>query len=139
MTSSETWTAVVPGTAPTAEVTRSVISARIGQPATVSHTVTETEPSSVMSTDLTMPSSVIGRWISGSSTPARAAVTCSSVGGAAAGTGSTLRGAGQGQLEGGPAGPWGAAGSAADPRAVASGDLAAVPGRHLAHQGQPES
>ena len=54
---------------------------RSGHPATVSHTSTSTAPSAAMSTFLTMPSSVMGRWISGSCTPSSALVTCSALGG----------------------------------------------------------
>jgi len=72
MTSNCTDTPVTPGTLLTAAVTRSTISVRMGHPLTVSSTVTATRPSAAMSTDATMPNSVIGRRISGSSTPARA-------------------------------------------------------------------
>src|SRR5947207_7010871 len=41
---------------------------------------TSTVPSSATDTDFTMPRSVIGRWISGSDTVARAALTASSAG-----------------------------------------------------------
>ena len=77
ITSSVTSTPATPGTAPTAVVTRSVIVSRIGQPPTVSRTVTATRLSSVTVTPATMPSSVTGRRISGSSTVARAALTWS--------------------------------------------------------------
>src|SRR3954464_6631884 len=79
MTSSTTETAVTPGTADTAWVTRLVIVSRMGQPATVRYTSTRTAPSAIW-TSLTMPSSVSGRLISGSWTVARAAVTASSAG-----------------------------------------------------------
>ncbi len=52
----------------------------IGQPATVSSTVTATAPSSPIETSLTMPSSVMGRRISGSFTVASAALIGSSSG-----------------------------------------------------------
>src|SRR5215471_11116821 len=81
ITSSVTATPDTPGTAATAAVTSRVMVSRSGQPATVRYTSTLTWPSGAMSTLLTMPSSVIGRRISGSLTPARAAVTCSVVGG----------------------------------------------------------
>ena len=71
-------TPVTPSTAPTAVVTSRLIVSLRGQPATVSSTVTRTSPSSEMSTDSTMPSSVMGRLISGSLTVARAALTRSS-------------------------------------------------------------
>ena len=71
-------TAVTPATAPTAVVTSRLIVSLRGQPATVSSTVTRTRPSSAMSTESTMPRSVIGRLISGSLTVARAALTRSS-------------------------------------------------------------
>src|SRR4051812_23587692 len=80
MTSSTTETAVTPGTADTAWVTRLVIVSRMGQPATVRYTSTRTAPSAAIWTSLTMPSSVSGRLISGSWTVARAAVTASSAG-----------------------------------------------------------
>src|SRR3954469_16533193 len=79
MTSSSTRTAVTPGTRETASVTRLVIVSRIGQPATVRNTPISATPSTT-TTLLTIPSSVIGRWISGSSTVASAACTaCSTV------------------------------------------------------------
>ncbi len=68
ITSSSTWTEPTPSTADTAEVTRCVIVSRIGQPRTVRYTSTVTAPSEPMDTLLTMPRSVIGRRISGSST-----------------------------------------------------------------------
>ena len=80
ITSSWTRTADTPGSLPTAAVTSRVILSRSGQPATVSHTSTSTTPSAAMSMFLTMPSSVIGRWISGSCTPSSARVTCSALG-----------------------------------------------------------
>src|SRR5690242_1528096 len=52
---------------------------RMGQPETVRYTVTATAPSAPISTDLTIPSSVMGRWISGSFTVASASRTASSV------------------------------------------------------------
>src|SRR5215470_1210164 len=70
-----------PGTADTAAVTSLVIVSRSGQAATVRYTSTRTLPSGPTATLFTMPRSVIGRRISGSWTPARAAVTCSAVGG----------------------------------------------------------
>src|SRR6266545_5007713 len=81
ITSSSTRTAATPGSSLTAPVTARVMVSRIGQPATVSHTSTRIVPSSPTCTFLTMPSSVIGRWISGSLTPDSAWVTCSTVGG----------------------------------------------------------
>src|SRR5690349_4350042 len=51
-----------------------------GHPATVRSTWTATEPSSATSTVSTIPSSVIGRLISGSLTVARASITCCCVG-----------------------------------------------------------
>src|SRR6266566_2519592 len=81
ITSSWTRTEDTPGSLPTAPVTSRVIFSRSGHPATVSHTSTSTAPSAAMSMFLTMPSSVIGRWISGSCTPSSAWVTCSALGG----------------------------------------------------------
>src|SRR5215471_1340880 len=81
ITSSVTVTPDTPGTAATAAVTSRVMVSRSGQPATVRYTSTLTWPSGAMSTLMTMPRSVIGRRISGSLTPARAAVTCSLLGG----------------------------------------------------------
>src|SRR5919112_4560402 len=79
MTSSSTRTAVIPGTRETASVTRLVIVSRMGQPATVRYTPTSATPPDT-TTLLTMPSSVIGRLISGSSTVASAVWTaCSTV------------------------------------------------------------
>ncbi len=69
---------MTPSTAPTAVVTSRVMVSLSGQPATVSSTVTRTNPSSEMSTESTMPRSVMGRLISGSLTVARAALTRSS-------------------------------------------------------------
>src|SRR4051812_48702585 len=80
ITSRATETLVTPSTLPTAAVTSRVIVSRIGHPATVRYTPTVTRPSAAMSTDFTMPRSVIGRRISGSLTVASAALTCSSVG-----------------------------------------------------------
>src|SRR4051794_7143170 len=51
----------------------------MGQPETVRYTVTATAPSAPISTDLTIPSSVMGRLISGSFTVASASRTASSV------------------------------------------------------------
>ena len=59
-------------------MTRVVIVSRIGQPATVRYTPMSATPSTT-TTLLTMPSSVIGRWISGSSTVASAACTACSI------------------------------------------------------------
>ena len=81
ITSRCTSTPATPGTAATAAVTSLVMVSRSGQPATVRYTSTRTLPPAPTSTLFTMPSSVMGRWISGSLTPARAAVTCSAVGG----------------------------------------------------------
>src|ERR1700728_2341753 len=81
ITSSSTRTRDTPASLLTAAVTSRVMVSRSGQPATVSQTSTRTVPSRPTSTFLTMPSSVIGRWISGSLTLARAWVTCSVVGG----------------------------------------------------------
>src|ERR687894_266510 len=53
---------------------------RIGQPATVNHTATPTVPSPATVTSLTMPSSVIGRLISGSCTPSSTVRTASTDG-----------------------------------------------------------
>src|SRR5215472_18711522 len=80
ITSSSTWTPETPGSAVTASVTLEVMVSRIGQPATVRYTPTCTRPPVPTDTDFTMPSSVIGRPISGSLTPASADVTCSAVG-----------------------------------------------------------
>src|SRR5260221_2709685 len=82
ITSSSTRTRDTPSSLLTAAVTSRVIASRIGQPATVSQTSTRTVPSPATSMFLTMPSSVIGRWISGSLTPASARLTSSVVGGA---------------------------------------------------------
>src|SRR6266550_668667 len=81
ITSRSTATPVTPGTAATAAVTSRVMVSRSGQPATVRYTSTLTRPSGAMATFLTMPSSVIGRRISGSLTRASASLTCSVVGG----------------------------------------------------------
>src|SRR3954449_7361310 len=79
ITSSSTRTDVIPGTRETAAVTRLVIISRIGQPTTVRYTPMSATPSTT-TTLLTIPSSVIGRLISGSSTVASAACTaCSTV------------------------------------------------------------
>src|SRR5262249_15427712 len=85
ITSRCTATPVTPGTADTAAVTSLVMVSRSGQAATVRYTSTRTLPPGPTSTLFTMPSSVIGRRISGSLTPASAAVTCSVVGGETAG------------------------------------------------------
>src|SRR5687767_3342563 len=69
-----------PGTLVTAAVTSRLMVSLSGQPATVSSTWTATEPSSATSTVSTIPSSVIGRLISGSLTVARASITCCCVG-----------------------------------------------------------
>jgi hypothetical protein len=85
ITSRSTRTEVTPGSLLTAAVTSLVMVSRSGHPATVSHTATSTAPSPAMSTFLTMPSSVMGRRISGSSTPSSARVTCSALGGSTVG------------------------------------------------------
>ena len=72
-------TSVTPSTWRTAALTSRVMVSFIGQPATVSSTVRVTLPPSTV-TDSTMPSSVIGRLISGSMTVARTALTCSTEG-----------------------------------------------------------
>ena len=71
---------MTPATAVTAAVTSRLMVSLRGHPATVSSTWTETAPSSATSTESTMPSSVMGRLISGSLTPARASMTCCCVG-----------------------------------------------------------
>src|SRR6185437_1359477 len=81
ITSSWTRTEDTPGSLPTAAVTSRVMVSRSGHPATVRYTSTSTAPSAPTSTFLTMPSSVMGRWISGSCTPSSARVTCSALGG----------------------------------------------------------
>src|SRR6266567_4027551 len=81
ITSSWTRTEDTPGSLPTAPVTSRVILSRSGHPATVRYTSTSTAPSAATSMFLTMPSSVIGRLISGSCTPSSAWVTCSALGG----------------------------------------------------------
>src|SRR6478609_8576335 len=73
-------TPVTPGTFVTAAVTSRLMVSLSGHPATVSSTWTATEPSSATSTVSTIPSSVIGRLISGSLTVARASITCCCVG-----------------------------------------------------------
>ena len=80
ITSRSTRTCVTPARLPTAACTFDVIVSRSGQPETVSQTSTRTAPPGPTSTFLTMPSSVIGRWISGSWTPASAVITCSVLG-----------------------------------------------------------
>ena len=77
ITPSVSSTSVTPGTARTAALTSRLIVSLSGQPATVRSTVTRTTPGPSMSTDSTIPSSVIGRLISGSLTVPRAAWTCS--------------------------------------------------------------
>src|ERR1700759_3219794 len=81
ITSSWTRTVETPGSLPTAVVTSRVMVSRSGHPATVRYTSTSTAPSAPMLTFLTMPRSVMGRWISGSCTPSSAWVTCSALGG----------------------------------------------------------
>src|SRR5579859_713888 len=81
ITSSPTCTRATPSILLTAAVTSRVMVSRIGHPATVSQTSTLTAPSGPTSTSLTMPRSVIGRWISGSCTPSRARMICSVLGG----------------------------------------------------------
>ena len=73
ITSSSTCTRVTPSSLPTAAVTSRVMVSRSGQPATVSQTSTRTVPSGRISVFLTMPRSVIGRWISGSCDPVQRA------------------------------------------------------------------
>src|SRR4051794_29587211 len=80
MTSSETDTELTPGTRSTAAVTSRVMRSRKGQPCVVSRMPTVTWPPSATSTEATMPRSVMGRWISGSLTVARAARMSSFVG-----------------------------------------------------------
>src|SRR5215213_5870549 len=80
MTPKATETPVTPGRALTAAVTSEVSRSRIGQPTTVSRSRTSTWPASEIRIPSTMPSSVIGLWISGSFTFARAARTCSTPG-----------------------------------------------------------
>src|SRR6266702_8583227 len=89
ITSSCTRTEDTPGSLPTAAVTSRVMVSRSGQPATVRYTSTSTAPSAPTLTFLTMPSSVMGRWISGSCTPSSAWVTCSALGGPWGGSGGT--------------------------------------------------
>ena len=64
---------VTPSTLETSAVTSRMMVSFMGQPETVSSTVTATRPVSSMSMFSTMPSSVIGRLISGSLTRASAA------------------------------------------------------------------
>src|SRR6478672_11382004 len=73
-------TEVTPSTPVTAAVTSRLIVSLRGHPATVRSTWTATDPSSATSTESTIPSSVIGRLISGSLTVARASITCCCVG-----------------------------------------------------------
>jgi hypothetical protein len=80
MTPRCTLTSVTPSTPPTSRRVSSVIVSFRGQPATVSRTPTLTAPDSLISTDSTMPRSVIERWSSGSMTRPRASRTASSVG-----------------------------------------------------------
>ena len=68
ITPSSTAISRTPSTARRAVVTRVVISERIGQPETVRSTRTATSPPSVTWMSSTMPRSVMGRRISGSST-----------------------------------------------------------------------
>jgi hypothetical protein len=68
-----TSTPVTPGMGETAAVTSLVMRSRRGQPAMVSSTSTITTPDGSTVTSLTMSSSVIGLWISGSITCPRAA------------------------------------------------------------------
>ena len=81
ITSRSTVTPDTPGTAATAAVTSRVMVSRSGHPETVRYTSTRTLPSAATLTLFTMPSSVIGRRISGSLTRASASVTCSVLGG----------------------------------------------------------
>jgi hypothetical protein len=71
-------TPVTPGTAPTARVMSDRSLSLSGQPATVSSSSTRTVPSAPSTAERTMPRSVIGRRISGSSTVASAAWIASS-------------------------------------------------------------
>src|SRR3954471_24286851 len=80
ITSSETATELTPSTRSTAAVTSRVMRSRNGQPCVVSRMPTVTLPPSAMSTEATMPRSVMGRWISGSLTVASAARTASYMG-----------------------------------------------------------
>src|SRR3954462_6065399 len=80
ITPSSRLTPVTPGTFSSAAVTSRVMVSFNGQPATVSRTFTETAPDASTSTDSTIPSSVIGRRISGSLTVASAALICSRAG-----------------------------------------------------------
>ena len=68
---------MTPGTARTAALTSLVMVSFIGQPDTVSRTVTRTTPGPSTSTDSTIPRSVMGRLISGSITVPRAVETWS--------------------------------------------------------------
>ena len=79
ITSSSTVTSVTPGTVATAARTRSTMVSCIGHDETVRYTPTVTAPVAVISTDFTIPTSVMGRRISGSCTVARAACTASVV------------------------------------------------------------
>src|SRR5215469_3408988 len=90
ITSSSTCTRVTPSSLPTAAVTSLVMVSRSGQPATVSQTSSRTVPAGRISVFLTMPRSVIGRWISGSLTPSSARMTCSALGGDECPTGAVL-------------------------------------------------
>ena len=91
MTPSSTRTSRTPGSALTASVTRLVISARMGQPATVSATSTSTTPRGETRTSPTMSNSTMLRCSSGSSTPSRASRICSFVGTFEPGTGDLQR------------------------------------------------
>src|SRR6478735_11039878 len=73
-------TPVMPSMPPTAAVTSRLMVSLRGQPATVSSTVRCATPASSISTESTMPRSVMGRLISGSLTVASAALTCSRLG-----------------------------------------------------------
>src|SRR4029453_15344418 len=79
ITPRSTLTPVTPGSGDTAAVTSLGMRSLSGQPATVSNTSTATRPLSSIETSLTMSRSVMGRWISGSITCPRAAMTSSRV------------------------------------------------------------
>ena len=81
MTPISTDTDATPSTADAAAVTSSTIFALSGQPAVVRSIATVTSPAPATSTSRTMPSSVMGRRISGSMTVASAARTASTRGG----------------------------------------------------------
>jgi hypothetical protein len=76
-TSKPTSTAVTPSIEPTCWATACWKWLRIGQPAVVSETTTSTRPPSLISIDLTMPSSTIERRSSGSMTARSLSVICS--------------------------------------------------------------